>query len=204
MIASPFDFTQVRLMAPIRPIANLTNGMLGTMVYRLLGGAPAPLVRRGFQLASLDKYLTKPLAVLNHLHEREFLAQIEAVDHFIETMVAYPGRTFGQLYHRFFRVNELAGGRLALDGEGEIDLAEVTAPVLSIAGSRDPLAPEPAVHHVAQLLPNAAAVRLETAPGGHLGVLTGRRAATTTWSYLDEFLSEHGPAQERRSLSAVA
>ena len=25
-------------------------------------------------------------------------------------MHAYPGRTIGQLYHRFFRVNELAGG----------------------------------------------------------------------------------------------
>ena len=30
-------------------------------------------------------------------------------------MHAYPGRTFGQLYHRFFRTNDLADGRLALE-----------------------------------------------------------------------------------------
>ncbi len=194
MVASPFDFTQVRLMAPIRPIANLTNGMLGTTLYRLMGGAPAPLVKRGYQLAALDKYLTKPLTLLTHLQDRDFLAQVEAVDNFTNNMLAYPGRTFGQLYHRFFRVNELARGRLKLPN-GVVDLANVRVPVLSVAGNRDGLAPRPAVHHVSELLPNAPQVRLETAPGGHLGVLTGRSAAATTWSYLDDFLSEHGPAR---------
>ena len=29
---------------------------------------------------------------------------------------------------------------------------------------------------------------LETAPGGHLGVLTGTKARTTTWQYMTEFL----------------
>jgi polyhydroxyalkanoate synthase len=31
-------------------------------------------------------------------------------------------------------------------------------------------------------------VDLDTAPGGHLGVLTGRKARETTWSRLDAFL----------------
>jgi polyhydroxyalkanoate synthase subunit PhaC len=108
-------------------------------------------------------------------------------------MFAYPGRTFGQLYHAFFRVNSLAGGRVELREGHEIDLAAVTQPVLSVAGSADVLAPRAAVHHVGELLPNAAEVRLETAPGGHLGVLTGRSAADTTWQYLDEFLAGHDP-----------
>src|SRR3954464_8692694 len=81
MIASPFDFGRVRLMAPIRPVANLTNGLLLSSVYRALGGAPAPIVKRAFQLSSIDKYITKPWAVLSNLHDRDFLAQIEAVDH---------------------------------------------------------------------------------------------------------------------------
>jgi hypothetical protein len=37
---------------------------------------------------------------------------------------------------------------------------------------------------------NAPHVRLETAPGGHLGVLSGRKASSTTWRYLDEFLRD--------------
>jgi polyhydroxyalkanoate synthase len=54
------------------------------------------------------------------------------------------------------------------------------------------------VRAVVDLLPNAASVRYETAPGGHLGVLTGRAARRTTWVYVDEFLSEgDGLAGER-------
>jgi polyhydroxyalkanoate synthase len=202
-VASPFDFTKVRLMAPIRPVANLTNGLLLSAVYRALGGAPAPLVKRAFQLSSLDKYVTKPMAVLSNLHDRDFLAQIEAVDNFTANMHAYPGRTIGQLYHRFFRVNELAGGTSKL-GDRTIELADVRVPVLSVAGMTDVLAPRAAVHHVAELLPNAPQVRLETAPGGHLGVLTGRSAKRTTWTYLDEFLGEHGEPRVQRPLRVVA
>lgn len=203
MVASPFDFTQVRLMAPIRPVANLTNGLLLTAVYRALGGAPAPLVKRAFQLSSLDKYLTKPWAIVSNLHDRDFLAQIEAVDDFTNNMHAYPGRTLGQLYHRFFRVNELAGG-VAEFGDKKIELADVRVPVLSVAGMTDVLAPRPAVHHVGGLLPNAPEVRLETAPGGHLGVLTGRSAKRTTWAYLDAFLGDHQQRPVQRPLRVVA
>ncbi|HEU4657229.1 MAG TPA: alpha/beta hydrolase [Capillimicrobium sp.] len=203
LVASPFDFSRVRLIKPLRPLANATGGRLLSPVYRLLGGAPAPLVKRAFQLTSIDKELTKPLAMLTHLDDRDFLAQLEAVDHFVDHMHAYPGRTFGQLYHRFFRVNELAGGRLELDGR-TIDLADVTAPVLSIAGDRDVLAPREAVHHVAALLPNAAAVRTETGPGGHLGVLTGRAAIDTTWAWIDAFFADHGSVAERPHLRVVA
>jgi polyhydroxyalkanoate synthase len=187
MVASPFDFTRVRLMAPVRRLAGLTGGALGTALYRALGGAPSPLVRIGFQLTSIDRYLTKPLWMAQNLDNREALAQTEAVDRFMANMIAYPGRTFGQLYHQFFRVNELSGGRLTMSG-GEIDLARVDVPVLTVAGRGDVLAPREAVHHVGNLLPASPSVRLETAPGGHLGVLTGSAAEGTTWRYLDEFL----------------
>jgi polyhydroxyalkanoate synthase len=202
-VASPFDFTQVRIMAPIRPVANITNGLLLSAVYRALGGAPAPIVKRAFQLSSLDKYVTKPWAILNNLHDRDFLEQIEAVDHFTANMHAYPGRTIGQLYHRFFRVNDLADGVIELS-DRRIDLADVRVPVLSVAGTTDVLAPRPAVHHVGSLLTSSPDVRLETAPGGHLGVLTGRSAKRTTWKHLDDFLADHTPKPVQRSLRVVA
>ena len=73
----------------------------------------------------------------------------------------------GQLYHRFFRVNDLADGTLDFDdGEGEIRLADVRVPVMAVAGTNDVLAPRAAVHHLGSLLPNAPEVRIETAPAG--------------------------------------
>jgi len=197
LVASPFDFSKVPLVAPLRPIAAITQGWGISQLYRLLGGAPAPLVKRGYQLAGFDKYLLKPWTVLSNLHDRELLAQIEAVDAFMDRMHAYPGRTFGQLYHRFFRTNDLADGRLALE-DRTLDLADVKLPVLAVAGRGDGIAPVPACHHVEALLPHAK-VELATAPGGHLGVLTGRGAAGTTWKLLDGFLDKPATRRAKRA-----
>src|SRR4051812_34699084 len=190
LIASPFDFTRVRMMAPIRALSSLTGGALGTTLYRMLGGAPAPLVSLGFRATAIDRYVTKPVVVSQHLHDRDWIAHSQAVDEYMANMLAYPGRTFGQIYHQFFRVNELAGGTLEL-GDHCIDLADIDVPVLSVGGTADVLAPVDAVHHVGALLPNSRDVRLESAPGGHLGVLTGRSAVRSTWIFLDEFLADY-------------
>src|SRR3954469_17059275 len=190
MVASPFDFAQVRMAAPIRRLAQLTGGALGTSLYRMLGGAPASLVSLGFRATALDRYLTKPLVLAQHMHDRDWLAHSQAVDQYMASMLAYPGRTFGQLYHQFFRVNALAGGTLEL-GDHCIDLSNVNVPVLAVGGTADVLAPIDAVKHVTSLLPNAPDVRYETAPGGQLGVLTGRSAVRSTWIFLDEFLADY-------------
>ncbi|CAM3852761.1 alpha/beta fold hydrolase [Kibdelosporangium persicum] len=189
-VASPIDFTAIPLVAPARPLIELTGGWLLTAPYRLLGGAPRQIVRWAFQLTSVDKYVTRPLAMLTHLDDKEFLAQIEAVDRFTENMIAYPGRTFGQLYHRFFRGNDLHDGIVDVDGR-LISLSRIEVPVLVIAGATDGIAPEPAVRRVTRLLGSSPEVRFEVCPGGHLGVLTGRGARDTTWQVIDSFLAAH-------------
>jgi polyhydroxyalkanoate synthase len=200
MVASPFDFTQVPMVAPLRPLVDFTGGRIITSLYRVMGGAPRRLVKYGYQLAAFDKYVTKPLAIMRNLDDRDFLAQIEAVDRFTANMAAYPGRTFGQLYHRFFRINDLADGTIDLDGD-TIRLAGVDTPVMSIAGEGDGIAPVAAVHAVREFLPG---VRLDTAPGGHLGVLTGRGARRTTWPMIEEWLGEHDPRRGREAAPPLA
>jgi hypothetical protein len=50
---------------------------------------------------------------------------------------------------------------------------------------------------VEDLLTGSPDVRVHRAPGGHLGVLTGRGARRSSWLHLDEFLSAHDVAPER-------
>ena len=161
----------------------------------------APLVRRGYQIAGIVKYVMKPWTMLSNSGDRDLLAQIEAVDAFTGRMHAYPGRTFGQLYHRFFRTNDLADGRLELTTR-TIDLADATVPLLAVAGEGDGIAPVAACHHLGDLVPNVRSLRMETAPGGHLGVLTGRASRATTWGMIDELL-EAPEAGRRRKRSAI-
>lgn len=189
-VGSPFDVTRVPMMAPVRPLLNLTDGRgVLTRAYRAFGGVPKPIVRVAFQTASIHKVAMKPLAKLKNLDDREFLSQLEAVDRFSANMVAYPGRSFGQIYHRFVKRNALAGGSFVL-GERTIDLAHLSAPVLVFGGANDGIAPIAAVKAVMPLLKGTSVARFEVVPGGHLGMLTGRGARTTMWRVLDDWVEE--------------
>ena len=191
-LGSPVDVTQVPLVAPIRPFLGLAGERAGlvTQAYRLLGGAPKPLVKRAFQLSSFNKLVTKPIAIAAKLDDADFLAQIEAVDRFTENMIAYPGRTFGQLYHRILKGNQLATGTVTMD-DRQIKLADLAVPLLAFGGASDGIAPVNCVRPVEDLVTNVPAFRFETVPGGHLGMLTGRAARATTWRILDEWIGEH-------------
>ncbi len=117
----------------------------------------------------------------------------------------YTGRSIGEIYARFIAVNELDERPAELHGEF-LDLGALRQPFLTIAGDDDILAPEMAVHAVSTLLPQSAEVRLRTAPGGHLAVLSGPAAKATTWRELDEFpgVVGHPPdPQARREPTGV-
>ena len=193
-LGSPVDVKLVPLVAPLRPLLHLTQGRgLVTRGYQALGGVPKPLVGWAFQLASVQKLVAKPLAIGLNLDDTEFLAQLEAVDRFSAGMMAYPGRTFGQLYHRFVKANALVGGSMDI-GERTISLAALEVPVLVFAGATDGIAPVPSVQAVMPLLTGSRDARFEIVPGGHLGMLTGRAARTSTWGVLDDWVDEWSTA----------
>ena len=202
-VGSPVDVKQVPLVAPLRPLLNVTRGRGAiTRTYQALGGAPKPLVKWAFQLSSFQKLVTKPIAIAQNLDDADFLAQIEAVDRFTANMIAYPGRTFGQLYHRFVKGNALVTGAIDF-GDRTISLADVTAPVLVFGGSTDGIAPIPAVKAVVPLLTGAEEVRFEVVPGGHLGMLTGRSARHTTWKVMDEWISQWSTTEQDARVEAA-
>ncbi|CAN5292401.1 alpha/beta hydrolase [soil metagenome] len=197
VLGSPFDVSLVPLVAPLRPLLNLGGGRGAiTRAYQAFGGAPKPLVKWAFQLSSFQRLITKPIALATHLDDVDFLAQVEAVDRFTDNMTAYPGRTFGQLYHRFVKGNSLVDGTFET-GDRTISLADITAPVLVFGGANDQIAPVPAVRAVVPLLSGSPEVRFEIVPGGHLGMLTGRAARATTWTVLDEWISQWSTTDEQ-------
>ena len=205
VVGSPFDVALVPMVAPLRPLLNLNlfdAWRPVTRAYQLLGGAPKPLVRWAFQLSSVQKLVTKPLAIAKNLDDAEFLAQLEAVDRFTDGMIAYPGRTFGQLYHRLVRANGFRTGSIAF-GDRTIELSSITKPVLVFGGATDGIAPIASVKALVGLLENSEEVRFEIVPGGHLGMLTGRGARRTTWTVMDEWIDQWSTQEKPAKTSAT-
>ena len=204
VLGSPFDVGQVPIVAPLRPLLSLTDGRGPlTWIYQAAGAAPQPLVRWAVQLSSVQKLVTKPLAVVRHLDDADYLAQLEAVDNFAANMVAYPGRTFGQLYHRLLKGDVLVEGRFDLESR-TLSVADITVPVLVFAGASDSIAPAGSVKTLVPLLTSARDVRFEIVPGGHLGMLTGRGARTGTWPVIDAWVDEWSAAEPPRKAPARA
>jgi polyhydroxyalkanoate synthase len=199
-LGTPLDLSQVPVVAPRRPLLTLTPAStpgLGaiTQVYRAVGGTPPRVVSWASQLSVFQRLVTKPLALGANLDDADFLAQVEAVDRFTDNMAAYRGRTFGQVYHRFLKGDALLEGEVEVR-DRTVRLADVTAPVLVLGGSTDPITPIGALQPLVPLLTGSREARLEVVPGGHLGMLTGRRARTSTWPVMDEWFDQWS-AQDR-------
>lgn len=194
MIASPFDFSSNPLLKPFQVLGKVTGGRIVGSALKAAGSIPAPLVSAGFKATALPTYLKKPRTLWSRRDDREFLTQIQAVDHIMNNMLAYPGRATLQVYQRLALRNELASGQI--QGPNHlVDLADVAVPVMNIAGTEDVLVPSKAAHHVGGLLASSPDVRLPLAPGGHLGVLTGTRAPYSTWVLVHDFLADHDEAK---------
>ena len=190
MVASPFDLSNHPILRPVQAIGRFTGGRIVGTALKAAGSIPAPMVSLGFKATALTTYLKKPRTLWTRREDREFLGQVQAVDEIMNNMLAYPGRATLQVYQRMALRNELASGKV--QGPNHlVDLANVRIPVMNVAGETDVLVPVDAAHHVGTLLPHSPDVRLPTAPGGHLGVLTGTRAPETTWTYLKDFLGSH-------------
>jgi polyhydroxyalkanoate synthase len=187
-VGSPFDFDVSPALVPLRLARQVTNGRVMGNAIRVVGATPRQVNMLAFYATDPIRQLTKPYFRYRNRHDEDLIAHIDAIDALMDRMSTYPGRTLAQLYHRFVIHNEIARGQMTL-GEHVVSLSEVRVPVLLVAGTSDAmLGPRHSVFHGEEIMPNAEVQTLD-APGGHVGVLTGRSAPSTSWAAFDEFMA---------------
>jgi polyhydroxyalkanoate synthase len=187
-IATPFALDEVPPVVRPRPLAVAAGGPVLATLQTLLALMPLPRLLRALGLGSLDELLTAPLTVLARLDDRDFLAQLEAVDD-LRALIGEQARLVGTFFRAMVSAEDLAAGRVPV-GHRVVDLGDLRRPVLLVAGETDRVVPPRAVRVGARRL-TAADTRLTTAPGGHLGVLAGRTAKDTTWARMCAFFDRH-------------
>ena len=190
-IATPFSLGLVPPVAPSRPLASAAGGPVLATAQALLDLLPVPRMLRSIGLGHLDELLTAPLTVLARLDDRDFLAQLEAVDA-LRALVGTHQQLIGCYLREMVDADALATGRVAV-GARAVDLSDLQRPVLLLAGEDDVVAPPRSVRAGAAVL-TGAEVAVTTGPGGHLGVLCGRAARQRTWPQICGFLDRHDPA----------
>jgi polyhydroxyalkanoate synthase len=74
-------------------------------------------------------------------------------------------------------------------------------PVLNVIAGKDHIVPAKAAQPVCELVGSERAETLEL-PAGHVGLVMGKAAATTTMPKIFAWLHEHGATEERRATRA--
>jgi polyhydroxyalkanoate synthase len=193
-LATPFTLESVPEHVPSRPLAISAGGPVLATVQTLLGLVPTvPPIPEFLSVGSVGAFLTTPLTVACHLADRDFLAQLEAIDD-LRALVGGQAELVGATFHAMVAPGELERGRVAVDGR-RIDLANLERPVLLVAGEDDVVVPPRTVRAGATTL-SGAETSLMTAPGGHLGVVCGRASRDRLWPALCAFLDRHDPPAE--------
>lgn len=118
--------------------------------------------------------MTTYLSLWNSLVDSGRLEAHEALVRWSNGHVPFPGATFLQIVERFVKDDCLVRGRIPL-GTRTVDTSTIRGPVLSVTGARDKLIPAHATGPVSECLSAADLTTLEM-PGGHAGLIVGRRA----------------------------
>ena len=185
--------TQVPLVAPIRPFLGIAGERAGlvTQAYRLLGGAPKPLVRRAFQLSAVQqaghqadrggrearrRRLPRPGRGRRPVHREHDRLPGRAL------RPALPPAAARQPARRRHR-------RAWTTGRSR--WPTITVPLLAVRGRGDGIAPVQSRAPHRRPATGVDDLRFEVVPGGHLGMLTGRAARRTTWRIIDEWITAH-------------
>lgn len=190
-IATPFSLDHVPEHIPPRPLAIAAGGPVLATVQTLLGLVPTvPPLPEFLSVGSMGAIVTTPLTVLSHLADRDFLAQLEAVDD-LRALVGAQAELVGATFHAMVGPGELERGLVSVGGR-RVDLGALRRPVLLVSGEDDVVVPPRAVRVGSNVL-SGADTSLMTAPGGHLGVVCGRASRERLWPALCAFLDRHDP-----------
>lgn len=148
---------------------------------------PAVEVKSWFEMLSpgSNSAIGRIIDLWNRLDDSpERLRDVRTMASWVDDVVPAPGRLLAELYRQFGPGNnELMTGRTTV-GLFEVDLSNVTMPVMSVSAEKDTIAPADAVDAISRIVPQTEVIRL---PGGHVGIVAGR-AATTLWQRTVEFL----------------
>lgn len=191
------------------PVNSHASGQLGK-VYQFIS-ARAEWVREntGFRIHDLSPRLlhtpgwvntlgfkmTNPVGsvmgywdLLKKLGDREFVVEHATNASFLDHMVAYTGGIVQDMMVRIWIDNEMADGRMPIGNE-EARLDRVHANLLAFAGKDDTMVTRDAVVTLMDLV-GSDDRSFHVVPGGHMGILSGSKAADTVWAKTADWLAE--------------
>ncbi len=192
-IASPVDMHKSvggRLSALIEGPAHLVRKLTGFRLDNLddsLFHIPGPVLSFLFRMSNPMATVTSYVELLRNLGDDDYVARYMTMNEWFTNMPDYPGGAVLALMRDLGLFNQMMRGRFRVCGE-LADFADIKANLLAFSGDNDAIVPIPAAEAVMDVV-SSQDKTFQVVPGGHAGVLTGGKAAHTTWAISTNWLS---------------
>lgn len=142
----------------------------------------------GFKMTNPVGSLMGYWELLRKLGDREFVSDHATQSAFLDNMVPYPGGVVKDMIGRLWIENEFSTGTLHIAGT-VAHLADIHASLFAIGGKSDTMVTRPAIEALLDLVGTTDKTFLH-APGGHMGILSGSKAAKAIWAPVADWLAE--------------
>lgn len=109
-----------------------------------------------------------------------------AMNKWVNDGVPFPGEAFKQWIREFYQQNKLTKGEIQLRGR-RVDLANITCPVLNIAGTKDHICTIPQAEAAMNLI-SSMDKEFFVLDAGHIGLVTGSAAKKNLWPKIRSWL----------------
>ena len=212
-IASPIDFRSSGLPATLGRIiqkpAELVRRYTPLRVQDLNPISmqmPGWVTTLGFKLTDPIGSVTTYWNLAKRLADREFVESHSTTADYLDHMLVYPVGVLQDMFVHAIIDNQFADGIMSL-GDIDADLSTIKADYLAYAGSTDHIVPIDVASKSVELV-GSESREFRVAPGGHMGVILGSKAAHEVWEpcaqWLDSRSDIAGVEHKQEQPSAAA
>lgn len=163
-----------------------------------LGNINGDFMNLGFLMLNparlmVDKYMS----FFEHMDNPKFVENFIRMERWIFDSPDQAGRAWVQFMQDTYHGNKLVEGGMLI-GDHEVNLKNITCPVLNVFASRDHLVP-PASSRVLPELVGSEEIESIEFPTGHIGMFTSRKSQTEYAPTIGEWLAEHSKLKSSKS-----
>lgn len=152
------------------------------------GNVPWPLMQAAFGMLRPTLPLSKAAGLLDRAWDDQFLDGFLATERWGNDNVSFPGRAYRRYIQALYRDDELAAGTLTLSGR-PVHIEALRMPVLTIAFSHDHIVPCDSAA-VLDAWVGSEDHECWTLPGGHVGAVVSRKAASGLWPKISQWWAD--------------
>lgn len=190
------DLPVASLVTMATPVDFDEMGMFGRVLHRFepedlvdeTGNVPAEVIRNAFRVLKPTADLTQYAVLWEKLWDDKQMEGFQVMGQWTRDHIPFPGRAFRETVE-IMREGALMADRVRVGGR-PVSLEDLRWPLLNVVAAKDHIVPAPAATPVCGLVGSARAETLEL-PAGHVGLVMGRAAATTTLPRIFGWLREH-------------